>query len=219
MPFCKAQSVKPPVDEPISTMILLFTVIEKSLSAFSNFKPPRPTYGIGLPFTVKGMSSFTFIPGLSIRDCSVYTSPAMIIRLALPRVSARFRSTNNTSTLFFDILIPNDSYNKILFLFFWKWTAYYFILNQKNNFTCNTYDGVRFVNVKSLPNCFSTDCNGCNKTGQDDIQNDLYIICICSSGYFGNFYHNNSRCCSTDDTGYISDDVIAETGKFIRMTN
>ena len=41
--FCKAQSVKPPVEDPISTITRSVIVISKYLRAFSSFKPPRET--------------------------------------------------------------------------------------------------------------------------------------------------------------------------------
>ena len=44
------QSVKPPVDAPISAHILLVNEIPNELIAFSNFKPPLLTYFSVFPF-------------------------------------------------------------------------------------------------------------------------------------------------------------------------
>ena len=43
-PFCNIQSVKPPLDAPISMQTLSLTLTSKHSIAFSSFKPPRLTY-------------------------------------------------------------------------------------------------------------------------------------------------------------------------------
>ena len=104
-PFCSIQSVKPPVDAPTSMQTFPSRVRSKFFIAFSNFKPPRLTYGSGFPFKTISTSSGNMEPALSSRSLSTRTSPAIIMAFAFSRDVARPRSTSNTSNRFF-IFLP-----------------------------------------------------------------------------------------------------------------
>src|SRR6267378_6768058 len=96
-PCWSRQSVKPPVEEPISRQILLAGSMAKSWSAPSNFTPPRLTY-----FPARLVTSMRDLwgnrePALSARVPSTETSPARIMACALGRDSAKPRSTTRAS--------------------------------------------------------------------------------------------------------------------------
>ena len=77
------------------------TLISNSSSAFSNFNPPRPTYGIASDFVVIIALSSTFVPTLSTRILSTKTLPAIIFDFAFSLDVNMPFSTSNTSSLFF----------------------------------------------------------------------------------------------------------------------
>mmetsp|Transcript_23403 Transcript_23403/g.45658 ORF Transcript_23403/g.45658 Transcript_23403/m.45658 type:complete len:229 (+) Transcript_23403:154-840(+) len=87
-PFCKRQSVNPPVDRPESKTTLPVTLIEKYSSARSIFSPARHTYfgtsavmrmvasfGTGIPALVAGTSLTKTFPWAIQDDCTVDSVP------------------------------------------------------------------------------------------------------------------------------------------------
>ena len=96
-PCCKAQSVNPPVEAPISTITAFVKSMGYNSIAFSNFKPPRLTYGKVLPFTSKCASTETLVPALSNRCVPEKISPAIIAALAFSLLSNTPRCTSSIS--------------------------------------------------------------------------------------------------------------------------
>ena len=107
-PFCNIQSVNPPVEDPTSVHTLSCKSTSKFATAFSNFKPPRLTYGSTCPFISICTSSENVVPALSSLCPSTKTFPDIIIAFAFSRDSTRFLFTNNTSKRSF-MLSPIDS--------------------------------------------------------------------------------------------------------------
>src|SRR5690625_4358962 len=129
-PFCRAQSENPPVDDQIYTTVLPSISIIKEVNAFSILKPPHLTYLI-LPLTTSGISSSTFIPGLSIRSLFEKTRPAIIILFAFSSVSIKFRFTINTSSRSFAIELR--SFLIILTFFYLLFASFLCILRSSEN--------------------------------------------------------------------------------------
>ena len=103
-PFCKAQSVNPPVDAPISSTDLSLKSKSQVFIAFSNFKPPRLTYfNLSLIRIFNSSLSLSIVPAF-VTTCSfTMTLPAIISLFAFSRVSKSSRSTRIKSNLFFII--------------------------------------------------------------------------------------------------------------------
>ena len=111
-PFCNAQSVKPPVLAPISTMTASCKSIGYIWIAFSNLSPPRLTYGKVLPFTRILASTGTFVPALSMRVVSIKISPAMIAAFAFSLLSKSPRLTRSISNRSLLLIVHHYKYNK-----------------------------------------------------------------------------------------------------------
>ena len=103
-PLCKAQSVNPPVDAPISSTNLSLKSKFQVFIAFSNFKPPRLTYfNLFLIRIFKSSLSLNIVPAF-VTTCSfTMTLPAIISLFAFSRVSKSSCSTRIKSNLFFII--------------------------------------------------------------------------------------------------------------------
>ena len=95
------QSVKPPVDAPISIQIQPFRSIGNEASAFSSLSPPRLTYFKLLPLTSISASSKNVLPALSSRCPATKTLPSMIIIFAFSLEGASPFFTRRTSSLSF----------------------------------------------------------------------------------------------------------------------
>ena len=102
-PFWSIQSVKPPVDEPMSIHTLpsrtgLYTSI-----AFSSLRPPLLTYFKVLPFTSISTSLSNLLPALSSLWPFTKTSPAIMTAFAFSLDSKNPLSVRSTSSLSFII--------------------------------------------------------------------------------------------------------------------
>src|SRR5215469_41771 len=92
------QSVKPPVEAPISRQTLSRTSICQCSSARSSFNPPRLTYLRSSPSKRMALAAETCAPALSTFCSSTITFPARIKACALSRDAARPRSTRTLSS-------------------------------------------------------------------------------------------------------------------------
>src|SRR4029077_16450316 len=101
-PFCSKQSVKPPVDDPISRQIWPAGSIVKSARAPSSLRPARLAYFWVRLVTATRASSRIGEPALFARTSSTETSPARIMAWALIVDSARPRSTRRRSRRFLE---------------------------------------------------------------------------------------------------------------------
>ena len=77
------------------------TVMPKSSSAPSSFRPPRLAYFVEVPLISIRASTTTCIPALSLGEPFTRTSPARIMACAFSRDSASPRSTTSRSSRFF----------------------------------------------------------------------------------------------------------------------
>ena len=105
-PRWSRQSVKPPVDAPISAHTQPAGWIWKASSAAASLKPPRLTYGAAWRSSIPA-SSAIWRPGLSTTTSPRCTSPARISRWACDRFSASPRSTSNSSSRSFRLFTLN----------------------------------------------------------------------------------------------------------------
>ena len=105
-PFCREQSVNPPVEAPMSKTVFSLKFKFHIFIAFSNFNPPRLTYwSLSLILMFNSSESLNIVPAFVILCSLTMTFPAMISLLAFSLVSKNFFSTSNKSSLFF-IFIP-----------------------------------------------------------------------------------------------------------------
>ena len=105
-PFCKEQSVNPPVEAPMSKTSLSLKSKFHIFIAFSNFNPPRLTYfSLSLILIFNSSVSLNIVPAFVTLCSLTMTFPAIISLLAFSLVSKKFFSTSNKSSLFF-IFIP-----------------------------------------------------------------------------------------------------------------
>ncbi len=111
-PFCSIQSVKPPVEAPISIQTRPFKASPKLSTAFSSFSPPRLTYFCPVPFTsICILFKSKEAPALSSLCPSTKTFPDMMIAFAFSREGASPSLTSNVSKRSFIVRFP------FLFLF------------------------------------------------------------------------------------------------------
>ena len=95
------QSVKPPVEAPMSIHILSVSSIGKNSIALSSLSPPRLTYLRLSPLSSIGSAVSNFVPGLSSLTPSTKIFPSIMRAFALSLDSAIPLFTTNTSSLSF----------------------------------------------------------------------------------------------------------------------
>src|SRR3989339_508005 len=95
-PFCKRQSVNPPVEAPTSRQTLSVMLTSNSRKAFSSLSPPRLTKGMTSLMTTSTSSAKT-APALSATTPFTKTCRAMMSACALARDSTRSFFTNSWS--------------------------------------------------------------------------------------------------------------------------
>src|SRR5271154_2006098 len=99
------QSVKPPVEAPMSTQGRPVRLMDQWARARSSLRPPRLTYLRSEPRRRMTASEETGVPGLSMRCSSTRTRPARMRACARSREAAWPRSTRSLSIRCFDDLL------------------------------------------------------------------------------------------------------------------